>query len=70
MLFDYSEFFKWMDKNGWTFTQLSKETDIPRSTLSNKFNNQTEFKISEILDISSVTGVKDLKRYFFTKKVQ
>ena len=70
MEFDYSEFFAWMSKNSWNFSKLSKATDIPRSTLSNKFSNLTDFKVSEIVRISESTGLKDLKRYFFTLKVQ
>lgn len=57
-------------EEGYTIRSLSEKSGIPISTLSNKINGLTEFKTSEIITISKILGINDIKEYFFNQKVR
>ena len=56
-----------MAEKGLTLRELADLTGIKLSTLSNKLNGQTEFKVSEIQIISKILGIKEIESYFFGK---
>lgn len=57
-----------MVEKGYSMRELSCQTGIPLSTLSNKLNGITEFKTSEILAISKILNIKDIQNIFFRIK--
>lgn len=69
IIYDYSELLRLMEQRNYSLRKLSETTGIALSTLSDKFNNRTEFKGSEMQIIADTLGFKDVKRYFFTQEV-
>lgn len=70
MDYDFTELRSLMESRGMSMRNLAEATEIPLATLSDKFNCRTEFKVSEMQAISRALGFKDVKRYFFTRKVR
>lgn len=68
--YDYSDLQTLMKVRGFSLRRLSKESGIPLGTLSDKINNRTEFKASEIQAIAELLNIRNLDPYFFTLKVR
>lgn len=65
--FRYNKIKSKITENGLTQEDLAKKVGINVSTLSQKFNNQSEFKQSEMIAILRVLGVpmSEIESYFF-----
>lgn len=56
-----------MRKSGYTQEMLAKELNISTSTLNQKMNNKTSFRISEALKICELLDIdlKRIKEFFY-----
>lgn len=61
----YSKLKGKMTEKGMTLRKLSRLTGISISTLSDKFNGKSEFKVSEIQKISDILNLDSVEVYFF-----
>ena len=71
MCYDYSKLLGRMKERGYTQDVLAKSINIKPSTLSQKLNNKSDFKQSEIYKICIILEIHydEVSLYFFTKKV-
>lgn len=71
-VFDYSELMKLIVFKYGTHEEFARALGIGRVALSQKLNNKTSFKQSEINKAAALLGLKrnEIPRYFFTQKVQ
>ena len=71
MKFDYARLRGRTKERGLTQEQLSVAAGIKEATYSQKLNNNSEFKQSEILNICSALAIdhSQIHAYFFTPKV-
>lgn len=59
---DTKKFREKVENSGITFTYLAKKLGITRESLYKKMKNETEFKASEILNISKVLRLTENER--------
>lgn len=52
-------------EKGYTYQDIAKRLNISYQSFSNKVNNKTEFKASEILIICDMLDIADKDGYFF-----
>lgn len=71
MVFDYSRLKGRAKEQGMTQEQLAIVAGMKEATYSQKINNNSEFKQSEILNICDALGIEhcQIHSYFFTQKV-
>lgn len=59
-----------MAEKGYSMRKLSEISGISITTLSDKLNGRTEFKTSEIFNISNILDIENIAEYFFSPKVR
>lgn len=52
-------------ENGFTYEQLASKLGISYQAFSNKVNNKSEFKASEIQTLCEILDINDKDIYFF-----
>ena len=57
-----------MKLRGVTAADISRELGIDRSTFSKKCNGKSDFKLSEMVGITAMLGIKDPTPIFFNGK--
>lgn len=52
-------------ESGKTYRELAVELQISETSLRNKVNNKTPFKLCEVAELCRILGITDKDAYFF-----
>lgn len=69
-IYDYSLLLGRIREQRRTQRDVARAANMSPTTFNQKINGKREFRQSEIMDICSFLGIKDMEPYFFSRKIK